>query len=194
MPTPHQSESREDFVSRCIPQLIKTEGRSADQAAAICYSLYQNKDKEMDPVYCPICDHKMDVLCHCEECSKVNVYSEPKSIVIDDNEDPKINQDDENYPDEPQEEDTNGEMCYILEVSKAQYEAIKAMVTLGEIKVTQKTSPSPDKINESQNPPSANNPNTSNVPEEAPQRTLMVQAETIVQPGAEIGSGEVQNY
>lgn len=45
MPKPKKGEKKEDFISRCIPQLIG-EGREKDQASAICYSMWDNKDKE----------------------------------------------------------------------------------------------------------------------------------------------------
>ena len=44
MPTPNKGESKEDFVSRCIP-IMKKEGREQGQAIAICYSIWRNKDK-----------------------------------------------------------------------------------------------------------------------------------------------------
>ena len=39
MPKPRKNENQENFISRCIPQLIG-EGREAQQAAAICYSMW----------------------------------------------------------------------------------------------------------------------------------------------------------
>lgn len=39
MPKPTTGESKNDFLKRCIPQLID-EGRSQEQAVAICNSLY----------------------------------------------------------------------------------------------------------------------------------------------------------
>lgn len=42
MPTPRKDESEADFVSRCIPVLIG-EGKSQDEATAICYSMYKEK-------------------------------------------------------------------------------------------------------------------------------------------------------
>lgn len=40
-PEPEEGESKEDFISRCIAQLID-EGKAPDQAAAICYELWDN--------------------------------------------------------------------------------------------------------------------------------------------------------
>lgn len=46
MPTPQEDESREDFVSRCIP-IVLEEGTASsnDQAVAICNSLYEESKK-----------------------------------------------------------------------------------------------------------------------------------------------------
>lgn len=53
MPIPTQGETKEDFIARCIPMVIN-EGTTDDpsQAAAICYSKWENKDKltETEPV------------------------------------------------------------------------------------------------------------------------------------------------
>lgn len=50
MPTPRKNESREDFVQRCIP-IVLDEGTAEDgsQAAAICHSMYDNKNKKKTP-------------------------------------------------------------------------------------------------------------------------------------------------
>jgi len=47
MPTPSKRESKQDFVSRCIPQVIR-EGTAKDssQAAAICFSMFRRKGKK----------------------------------------------------------------------------------------------------------------------------------------------------
>jgi len=39
MPKPRKNENQENFISRCIPELVG-EGREAQQAAAICYSMW----------------------------------------------------------------------------------------------------------------------------------------------------------
>ena len=46
MPTPNAGESEKDFVSRCIPYIIK-EGTTKDpsQAAAICHGIWRKKHK-----------------------------------------------------------------------------------------------------------------------------------------------------
>lgn len=43
MPTPLPYERQEDFIQRCIPQLIDEEGKDKQQATAICYSLWNEK-------------------------------------------------------------------------------------------------------------------------------------------------------
>lgn len=45
MPMPHAGESEKDFVTRCVPIVI-AEGTARDgaQAAAICHSMYQNRN------------------------------------------------------------------------------------------------------------------------------------------------------
>lgn len=47
MPTPHKGEKQKDFVSRCIPTVLK-EGTAKDnkQAAAICFSMFKQKHKQ----------------------------------------------------------------------------------------------------------------------------------------------------
>jgi hypothetical protein len=47
MPTPRTGEKREDFLKRCIPQVID-EGREQDQAVAICHSLWRKKETGME--------------------------------------------------------------------------------------------------------------------------------------------------
>lgn len=44
MPTPHEGEDKNTFISRCIPMLID-EGKNQDQAVAICNSLWSEKKK-----------------------------------------------------------------------------------------------------------------------------------------------------
>jgi len=45
MPDPRQGESREDFLDRCIPEVV-AEGREPDQAVAMCIAYYEGeKDK-----------------------------------------------------------------------------------------------------------------------------------------------------
>ena len=44
MPTPTPYERREKFLERCIPMLID-EGKTPDQAAAICNSMFEDKRK-----------------------------------------------------------------------------------------------------------------------------------------------------
>jgi HK97 family phage prohead protease len=45
-PKPKPDESREDYMARCVPQLIG-EGKDKDQAVAICSSMFENRDKSV---------------------------------------------------------------------------------------------------------------------------------------------------
>lgn len=51
MPKPSAGESEQDFVSRCIPIVLK-DGTAKDQqqASAICFSIYRERDKEHSPL------------------------------------------------------------------------------------------------------------------------------------------------
>jgi len=44
MPKPRSSESKDDYIQRCIPILVK-EGKPQDQAVAICYSMWKQKNE-----------------------------------------------------------------------------------------------------------------------------------------------------
>ena len=44
MPMPSAGESKEAFMSRCIPRLIE-EGKEQDQAVATCSSMYEEAAK-----------------------------------------------------------------------------------------------------------------------------------------------------
>jgi hypothetical protein len=47
MPTPKKNETQDDFVARCIPYLMKEKpGMKSDQAAAICYSIWDRKNED----------------------------------------------------------------------------------------------------------------------------------------------------
>jgi len=46
MPTPKPNESKDDYMSRCIPKLV-AEGKDQDQAIAICSSMFES-DKRKD--------------------------------------------------------------------------------------------------------------------------------------------------
>lgn len=47
MPSPQKGEKRKEFISRCIP-IVMREGTAEDgkQAAAICYSYWRRKKKK----------------------------------------------------------------------------------------------------------------------------------------------------
>jgi len=42
VPTPSDGETRQEWMARCIPVLID-EGRTQDQAVAVCSSMWDNK-------------------------------------------------------------------------------------------------------------------------------------------------------
>lgn len=45
MPNPRKSESKQAFVKRCIPELVR-EGKKPNQAVAVCNSMFiQSKKK-----------------------------------------------------------------------------------------------------------------------------------------------------
>lgn len=46
MPNPEKGETEREFLSRCIPHLIKKEGYENRQAVAICYSIYRKEGTE----------------------------------------------------------------------------------------------------------------------------------------------------
>lgn len=43
MTTPRSSENEQEFISRCIPEMIN-EGKEQEQATAICYSIWKEKN------------------------------------------------------------------------------------------------------------------------------------------------------
>ena len=43
MPKPLLYERQEDFVNRCVEELITEEGKDKSQAVAICYQYWANK-------------------------------------------------------------------------------------------------------------------------------------------------------
>lgn len=45
MPQPTKDEKKQDFISRCVSILLK-EGKKKDEAIAICFSLWENKDND----------------------------------------------------------------------------------------------------------------------------------------------------
>lgn len=48
MPTPHKGESKRDYIKRCIPYVIKEEGKTVEQAAGKCYGMYKQWLKKKD--------------------------------------------------------------------------------------------------------------------------------------------------
>ena len=50
MPTPSSNESYDDWMERCVPELID-EGYESDQAAAICNSKWEEKASSLQKLY-----------------------------------------------------------------------------------------------------------------------------------------------
>lgn len=47
MPTPRAGETRDEFIGRCIPEIVG-EGKPQDVAVATCFSLWENRNKIAD--------------------------------------------------------------------------------------------------------------------------------------------------
>jgi hypothetical protein len=43
MPTPRKGEPRDEFMDRCIPFVIKREGKTVKQAAGMCGGIYDHQ-------------------------------------------------------------------------------------------------------------------------------------------------------
>jgi hypothetical protein len=41
MPYPERGETKEEYISRCIPYMIKNEGKKQDQAVAMCHAFWK---------------------------------------------------------------------------------------------------------------------------------------------------------
>jgi len=55
MPYPKAGESKQEYISRCIPYMIKNEGKEKDQAVAMCYAFWKeygpkSEETKMDKV------------------------------------------------------------------------------------------------------------------------------------------------
>jgi len=48
MPYPQKGESKDEYISRCIPYMIKKEGKEQDQAVAMCHAYW--KEYRVDEV------------------------------------------------------------------------------------------------------------------------------------------------
>jgi len=44
MPNPGKKENKEEFINRCMSELVGTEGKDKSQAYAICISKWENKN------------------------------------------------------------------------------------------------------------------------------------------------------
>ena len=43
MPKPKKNESKDDYISRCIAELVNKENKPSNQAVAICNSFWREK-------------------------------------------------------------------------------------------------------------------------------------------------------
>ena len=43
MPTPLLNERQDDFIQRCIPEIVNEEGKDKAQATAMCYQIWNKK-------------------------------------------------------------------------------------------------------------------------------------------------------
>jgi HK97 family phage prohead protease len=62
MPTPNTGESRDDFMSRCIPELTETEGREQEQAVAMCASFWSESRKQLELLSPPTNEQNMTAM------------------------------------------------------------------------------------------------------------------------------------
>lgn len=46
MPKPKAGEEKNAYISRCVSQLMKDEGKEQEQALAICFSYWERKDED----------------------------------------------------------------------------------------------------------------------------------------------------
>ena len=70
MPKPRTGETEQDFLERCIPDLI-AEGATGDQAVAICLSYYEGEK-----------DEYKDCGCGCGDCNEEKAYNVPDEDII----------------------------------------------------------------------------------------------------------------
>jgi HK97 family phage prohead protease len=69
MPTPKSNETKDAFIKRCIPYIIK-EGTEPDQAIAICYSLWEKHDEKTNSLKSEKNHTHMDIYGSMEVISK----------------------------------------------------------------------------------------------------------------------------
>jgi len=43
MPKPQKSETRDEFLSRCVEYIVEKEGKESDQAYAMCVSIWEEE-------------------------------------------------------------------------------------------------------------------------------------------------------
>jgi hypothetical protein len=67
MPYPEPGESKKDYISRCIPYVIKEKGIEQDQAVAICYGLWKEHGPKNESI-------EDKILSFLDEESIINTY------------------------------------------------------------------------------------------------------------------------
>jgi virulence-associated protein VapD len=70
MPKPRTGETEQDFLERCVPDVIG-EGASGDQAVAICLAYYEGEKDEFK-----------DCGCGCGDCNEEKAYNVPDEDII----------------------------------------------------------------------------------------------------------------
>ncbi len=72
MPTPKSGENEQEFINRCIPILID-EGKDKEQASAICYSIYKQKNNMSETYQNTLekYDDKVIWILKCNRCKKL---------------------------------------------------------------------------------------------------------------------------
>lgn len=46
MPKPRKDEKKDAYISRCVSYLITKEGKTAQEAVAVCHSYWENREKK----------------------------------------------------------------------------------------------------------------------------------------------------
>lgn len=72
MPTPKKGQTQKEFVQECIPVLIK-EGKEADQATAICYSMW--KESKAEEISKDVFDNPEEALKRAKELGLDDIHS-----------------------------------------------------------------------------------------------------------------------
>lgn len=88
MPKPYQNESKKDYLKRCIPMLIKDEGKPHKQSIAACINMFDYYMKKQD--YIPVNEtvdiltessNKIKKIIHYGKLTKAAVMQDPVSVI-----------------------------------------------------------------------------------------------------------------